>query len=240
MVNFIYGEDINQNMDLKLGGCNVIDILIGGIESGIITTIYGPPGTGKSNICLLLASKIAQEKKIIYIDTEGGFSIERLKQINSNYGEILDKIIILKPTNFAEQRKAIRLLKEMVDNDIGMIIVDTFTMLYRVELGSQEELYSSNKELGKQLVLLNEVARKKNIPILITNQVYADFNNPGSVNMVGGELMKYGCKCILEIKKGRNSYRSLCVKKHRSVQEEKEIKFKITNSGFEMVDPLHL
>lgn len=225
-------------MELKIGGCNVLDSLIGGVESGIITTIYGPPGSGKSNICLFLASEIAKEKKVIYIDTEGGFSIERLKQINQNYGEILDKIIILKPTNFSEQRKAIRLLGEMVDENTGIVIIDTISMLYRVELGSQEELYSSNKELGKQIVLLSEIARKNNIPVIITNQVYADFNNPGSVNMVGGDFIKYGCKCILEIKKGRNSYRSLCVKKHRSEKEEKEIKFRIVNSGFELLDSL--
>src|SRR3989344_6355980 len=98
-------------MDVKIvSGCEVIDRLIGGIENNLITAIYGPPGSGKSNFCLIFANEIAKSKKVIYIDTEGGFSIERFKQINPNYEELLNNIIILKPTNFGEQRKAVRIL----------------------------------------------------------------------------------------------------------------------------------
>ena len=223
-------------MDVKItSGCEVIDELIGGVENNLITAIYGPAGSGKSNFCLLFANQIAKNKKVIYIDTEGGFSIERFKQINPNYEDLLNNIIILKPTNFAEQRKAVRILKEIVNESIGVIIVDTISMLYRAEIASQEELYSTNKELGKQIVLLTEIARKNNIPVIITNQVYSNFKSPGEVEMVGGDLLKYGSKCLLEIKKGRNSIRKLIVRKHRSIPEEKEITFRIVESGFELI-----
>jgi DNA repair protein RadB len=221
-------------MDLRIKtGCEVIDLLIKGIESNIITTIYGPSGSGKSNLCLMVASHLAREKKVIYVDTEGGFSVERLKQLNPELEIVLDNIILMQPTNFEDQRKAVRMLKELATDKIGLIIIDTLTMLYRVELGTQEETFAANRELGKQIVLLSEIARKKNIPVLITNQVYANFENSG-VTMVGGTLIKYGSKCILELKKHK-SFRSLILKKHRSLPE-KIVNFRIINSGVEIID----
>jgi DNA repair protein RadB len=225
-------------MDLKISsGCEVLNSLIGGIEAGIITTIYGPFASGKSNLCLMLASAVAKEKKVIFIDTEGGFSVERLRQISGEYFEkVIDNIIILRPTNFDEQKKAIRLLNGMTDEKIGAIIVDTISMLYRVEIGGKEESYVANKELGKQIVLLSEIARKRNIPVLIANQVYADFKNPGKVVMVGGDLLKYGSKCIIEILKHRGC-KTLVLKRHRSIGS-KSVNFNIVESGFKEVDKI--
>ena len=74
----------------------VDDFLNGGYESNIITTIYGPSGAGKTNLCLLAAVKVAESgKKVIFIDTEGGIAVERIKQISSNYQQVLEKIIFL-------------------------------------------------------------------------------------------------------------------------------------------------
>jgi len=53
-----------------------------GHERDIITTIYGPAGTGKTNFCMLVAiSQAKKGNKVIFVDAEGGFSVERLKQI---------------------------------------------------------------------------------------------------------------------------------------------------------------
>ncbi len=119
---------------------------------------------------------------------------------------------------------------------IGLIVVDTISMLYRLELGTQEEVYEVNKSLGRQIGILSEIARKHYIPVLITNQVYADFDNPGNVNMVGGDLLKYGSKCLIELKRARSGIRCALLKKHRSLPEGKEVTFRIVNSGLELID----
>ena len=56
-------------------GSRILDnMLHGGYEKDIITTIYGPAGSGKTNLCLLCAMNTAREgKKVIYIDTENNF-----------------------------------------------------------------------------------------------------------------------------------------------------------------------
>ena len=78
----------------------------GGYEKDVITLFYGPYASGKSNFVMLAACYQAKKgKKIIYIDTEAGFSIDRINQITGNLPEfVLKNIVILKPTNFQEQK----------------------------------------------------------------------------------------------------------------------------------------
>jgi DNA repair protein RadB len=76
--------------DNKLAtGSKVLDeMLKGGYEKDIITTIYGPAGAGKTVLCILCAINVARSgKKVVYVDSEGGFSLERLKQIASHISQ---------------------------------------------------------------------------------------------------------------------------------------------------------
>ncbi|MCH7974878.1 MAG: hypothetical protein IH949_13540, partial [Bacteroidetes bacterium] len=113
--------------------------------------------------------------------------------------EVLGKIIFFNPVNFTEQKDIFENLRDTVNEHIGMVIVDSISMLYRLELGRSEEVYEVNSALGRQIAYLVEIARRKKIPVLITNQVYADFDNRDHVKMVGGDLLKYGSKCLLEL-----------------------------------------
>ena len=218
-------------------GSKVLDSMLdGGYEKEVITTIYGPAGSGKTTLCMLCSVNIARNgKKVIYVDCEGGFSLERLKQIassiNLDYKKILDNIIFLKPVSFEEQKKSFEKLRGLVNDRIGLIVVDTIAFLYRLELGKSEEAYDTNRELGKQISYLTEIARNKNIPILIANQVYTDFNEKDKVNIVGGDILKYGSKCLLELQITPNGNRRAIVRKHRSLQSEREIIFKIVEGG---------
>ncbi|HLD04978.1 MAG TPA: DNA repair and recombination protein RadB [Candidatus Nanoarchaeia archaeon] len=209
-------------------------LLEGGYEKGVITAIYGPGGSGKSLLCMLCAAHSIKNQKIIYIDTEEGFSVTRFKQVCEDYPNVLDKIIFLKPTNFTEQTQSIQQLKEiLVKQKIGLIVMDTISMHYRAELNDQ-----IGKELNSQFVLqlrdLIEIARKKEIPVLVTSQVYSDLNEKDKLNIVGGLMIKNMSKCIIEIKK-MDGKRMAVVRKHRSLPEGKEISFKITEKGIEEV-----
>src|SRR3989344_5240089 len=81
--------------------------LYGGYERGIITMIAGPPGSGKTNFAILAACSLAKkDSKIIFIDTEGGFSVDRVKQIvGDDYEKILRNFFLLEPKSFEEQKK---------------------------------------------------------------------------------------------------------------------------------------
>lgn len=224
-------------MDKLPTGSRILDkMLNGGYETDIITTIYGPAGSGKTNLCILCAINSARlKKKVIYIDTENNFSLERFKQIcssiNLNYAKILNDLVFLRPSSFEEQKKTFEKLNDILNNKMGLVIIDSIAMLYRLEMGKSKDIYNINAELGKQIAFLKEIAGKKNIPVLITNQVYADFEDKEKINMVGGDLLKYGSKCLIELQITPSGNRRAVLRKHRSIPEETEITFKIVEGG---------
>src|SRR3989338_3364910 len=86
-------------------GSDIFDgLLDGGFEKGVITTIYGPGGSGKTNLCMLTLIRMAGTgKKIIYIDTESSFSVERLGQITKYNDKVLQNTLFFRPHTFEEQ-----------------------------------------------------------------------------------------------------------------------------------------
>ena len=228
------------------GSHDINKFLEGGYENDIITLLYGPSASGKSNFVLLAASHNAKkDKKIVFIDTEGSFSIDRINQITSGLPEfVLKNIVILKPTSFAEQKQSFfKLLKEIKSNqNIGLVIVDSMTMLYRLELAEARKqgfdaVKQVNNDLANQMKALYEIARKREIPVLITGQVYNDFlseedwqaGKQAGVNIVGGDLMKYYSKCAIELQ-NRGGKKKAIIRKHRSLPE-RELNFEIVNEG---------
>jgi len=217
---------------ISAGSYDLNKWLFGGYETDIITVIYGDSGSGKTNFCLLAAvSQAKKGNKVIYIDTEGGFSSERIKQLSpEDYKEILNNIFLLKPTNFDEQKKAFEELLKYLKNEISLIVVDGMTILYRLEFAAAREtndgMQKINSELVKQMRTLAEIARKREIPILVTNQIYKWEDEK---KMVGGDILKYWSKCHIELENDKG-HRSAILKKHRSMPE-KTLEFQITQDG---------
>lgn len=238
--------EVPKSVKISTGSFDFNKWLYGGYESGIVTMIAGPPASGKTNLCLLVSCSQAKKKnKVIYFDTEGGFSVERIKQMaGENYEEVLGNIILVEPVSFDEQKKQLFKLADTIKKDkIGLIVVDGMAMLYRLELGdaiqdkNNEKAKDVNRDLARQMKILSEVSRRNNIPVIITNQVYNEFlsreemeeGKKRGVNLVGGDLMKYWCKCIIELKNDNNRKKAVLLK-HRSLPV-KEIAFEIREKG---------
>ena len=220
---------------ISAGSYDLNKWLHGGYESDVVTVIYGPPGTGKTNFCLLTAvSQAKKGNKIIYIDTEGGFSTERIKQLSLDTDKILKNIFLLKPTNFQEQKESFKTLLKHLKDEISLIVVDSMTILYRLDFAEArekeqnkiEEIQKINTQLVSQIKTLVEIARKREIPVLITNQVY---NWEKESKMVGGDILKYWAKCLIELS-NENGKRSAKLIKHRSLPET-SLSFQIINEG---------
>lgn len=229
---------------ISTGSYDLNTWLYGGYEKDIITMIAGPPGSGKTNFAILAACSQAKKgNKVLFIDTEGGFSIERVKQITEDkYEESLKNILLLKPTNFREQADVINSLKlKLKKESIGLIIIDGMAMLYRLEIADSrnddEQIRSINNEVAKQMRDLAEIARKQEIPIIITNQVYSQFISDEELkrgvqkeaNIIGGDLFKYLSKCIIELSNENRSKKAVLLK-HRYLPQ-REIFFEIGNKG---------
>ncbi len=223
---------------ISTGSDALNDLLDGGFEPGIISTVYGPSGAGKTNIVLMAAVTVASSgKKVIFIDTEGGFSVERLRQLCDDHQKVLGNIMFLQPTTYKEQLETITKLPQLINDRIGLIVLDSVAMLYRLEMGSRENPMDVNRELGLQLSYLTQIARQHGIPVLVTTQVYSMFDEREKVGISGGDLIRYGSKCLIELQVLKSGRRRAVIRKHRHLPEEKDIYFEIVNEGLKTVTP---
>ena len=225
-------SDITKNGNIPLE-CSIDSIIGGGIEKGTITQFYGPPGSGKTNIALKMLVQCAKNgKKAVFIDTEGGLSIERMKQISGDqFDDIAGNIIVLEPTTFEEQYEAIKKIEHSLksgEKDIDLIILDSAVALYRLKEGGQTEI---NRDLSKQMGLLSMIARKYDIAVVVTNHIYSIFDEEGAIEPIGGTILKYWSKIIIELVKDENGERFAILKRHRSKPDGLKVKFEIVNRG---------
>lgn len=206
----------------------LLQVLGGNLPKETITTVYGPPACGKSTLCFeYCVSYLQQGKKVIYIDTEGGFSPERVMQLYPKVS--LQDIIVLSPKSFEDQTKLIKSLNKHIKsaNHIGLVIVDSLVMLYRLKLGGAPQ--KINSELGEQLRLLTEISRTFHIPVLVINQMYHNFETK-EAKMVGGMVIEYWSKTIVEITPEGEFFKML-LKKHKFKPSGEECLFKIEGNG---------
>ncbi|MBQ9159973.1 MAG: DNA repair and recombination protein RadB [Methanobrevibacter sp.] len=217
----------NSSLDAMLGG---------GFEKGVITQIFGPPSSGKSNITLTLAVNVAKTgKKAIYIDTEGGISIDRIRQIaGSEFSNVANNIIVFEPTSFLEQNDTLKSIDAWLrrnHEDVDLIVLDSAVALYRVDDMKSSKL---NKELGKQMGVLSKIARQYDISVVLTNQIYNAFDEEGNndIKAVGGTILQYWSKVIIQLERGEETNQRIAtLRRHRSIAEGKQAIFSIASIG---------
>jgi DNA repair protein RadB len=110
----------------------------------------------------------------------------------------------------------------------SLVIVDSIAVLYRLEEDKDV------KELGRQLAKLLRIARKYNIPVLMTNQIYTDIDTGRNVP-IGGDVLRYWAKISIELDK-REGIRTAILRKHKFVPDGLKMIFRITDKGMETVN----
>ena len=214
-------------------GSKALDGLLGGgFEVGTISQIFGEPASGKTNICIQLAVNVLREgKRVIYIDTEG-FSVERFRQIAGPDAEKLaNHFILFSPMSFEEQYSAIKETEKLVQQNVGLIILDSATAFYRLELESKDSMLLK-RELANQVTALLGMARKYNVAVVITNQIYMDVDKE-ELRAVGGNMLEHISKAIVQLSRTGIGTRMAVIKKHRSMAEGRSAEFKIISNGVE-------
>ena len=221
----------------KIPSNSALDVLLGGgFEKGTLTQIFGPPSSGKSNIALTLAVNVAKNnRKVIYIDTEGGISIDRVRQISgADFSRVANNIIVFEPTSFTEQDDNLRSINVWLrknHENVDLLVLDSAVALYRVDDMKSTKL---NKELGKQMGILSKIARTYDIAVVLTNQIYNAFDEEGNngIRAVGGTILQYWSKVILQLERGEDiNQRVATLVRHRSIPEGKKATFSITSNG---------
>jgi len=163
-------------------GCISLDNLLqGGIECGEVTLLYGESATGKTTACIQAATSIATRGlKVLFIDSDNSFTQQRFHQIAGETSRSLSELIMLFfPDTFEEQRILVESLNNYVTPQLGMVVIDSMSTLYRAAFSKVESVFDLNRDLTRQLAYLADLTRSKEIACLITSQVHARLNSVG-------------------------------------------------------------
>lgn len=212
--------------------CDALDTLLdGGVESSCVTLIYGEAGTGKTNLCLVLARNVAKQgKKVVYLDTEG-VSLDRFRQVSGEgFENLLKSVLFFEANSFDEQEKMVDKAIKLAEGnlDVELIIIDSLTMFYR--LTAREEERTERRSLTSQSVKLLGIARKRDIPVVLTSQVYTDVERK-TFESLGGHSLHHNAKTIISLEKVSPGRRKAVLKKHRHIAEGKSADFKLVETG---------
>ena len=200
-------------------GCHALDkMLEGGLTRGDVTLVYGEAETGKTSLAIQCAVNTARAGyKAIFVDSDGTFSPVRLSQIAyKDIDEVAPSITLVKPTTFQEQALAIDRLDEYLTKTVGLVIVDTVTSLYRIELGGPKKTFTLNRELGRQVACLAQIAKTRKVAVLINSQVRSVFLE-GVVTMepVATRVLKFWADIVLDLKHtGQSRIMKAVLEKH--------------------------
>ena len=185
-------------------GCISLDKLLeGGFPAESVSLIYGEAETGKTSLAVQCAVNCARRgSKSLFIDTDGTFAYERLSQIAEyDYQKISPLMIIMRPTTFEDQSQAIDHLEKVINKKFELIVVDTATSLYRVELSDKKETYAANRELNRQLAVLTQIAKTCGVAVLVVSQV-RNVPRGETVEMkpVATRVLNYWSEVILDMR----------------------------------------
>ena len=217
-------------------GCISLDkLLVGGFPAETVSLVYGEAETGKTSLAVQCAVNCARRGyKSLFIDTDGTFSYERLSQIAEyDYERISPLMIIMRPTTFLEQSRAVDHLEKVINRKFGLIVVDTVTSLYRVELDAPKETYAANRELNRQLAVLTQIAKTVGIAVLIVSQVRSvPLGERTEMRPVATRVLNYWSDVVLDMRQtGQTRVIQVFREKHQKIKGKGTIYVNIENSG---------
>ncbi len=196
-------------MEFLATGCEKLDILLGGgIPLGLITLFYGEASTGKTALALRMAVEVGRKGfTVIYVDSDSSLLPSRVASIfkGLNVEELEDLgILVFRPWDFNEQRTLVEDLETYLKGGNKLVVIDSVTNLYRLAL-TEGEAFKLNKELGRHLAFLAELAARRGLAVLCTAQVHSK-PDIGVVEPVAKRVLTYWAGAIMRLElKGANA-----------------------------------
>jgi DNA repair protein RadA len=226
-LGFKTGEDAMKKREstgkISTGSNELNKLLGGGIETQAITEAFGEFGSGKSQIGFEIAvnAQLPPEQgglggDVVFIDTEGTFRPERIKQIAEAKGlhaeDFLRKIRVARAYSSDHQMLLAEKVEELIQKqgvNVRLVIVDSLTALFRSEFTGRGTLADRQQKINKHLHTLQRLADKYNLAIYITNQVMANpaifFGNP--TQPIGGHIIGHASTYRLYLRKSKGEKR---------------------------------
>ena len=213
-----------SNIITIITGSKNLDNLLGGrgVESRAITEAFGAYGSGKTQLGSTLAVNVqlpveqgGANGKCVFIDTEGTFRPERIRQIaeaiGANPEKVLKNIFVARAFNSDHQILLLEKISEMIKNGepIKLLIVDSLTAHFRAEFAGRGQLADRQQKLNKYMHTLMKLAEQHNLAVYVTNQVMANpaqmFGDPTTA--IGGNIVGHASTYRIYFRRGKKDSR---------------------------------
>ena len=226
-------------------GCSTVDDLLGGgLERGAVTQIYGPPAADRARLVLPAAVDVAARGgSALYVDTEG-LSVDRLEQLAAaraadapdiTVEDLASRIIITEAYDFDDQAEAVRDAAEFAER-VDLVVLDSATGFYRLAR-DDDDGGAALRDVARQVTHLLSIARKHDLAVAITNQVYSDPESESErPRPLGGHTLTHWSGVVLRVERFRAGNRRTTLEKHRSKPAGDTARFRITETGLEGVE----
>lgn len=139
-----------------------------GIVPGSLTLLSGEPGIGKSTLTLQIANNIAKNRKVLLISGE-----ESIDQIAQRASRLKLKEKNLEAIN---EHNLETILETIKVSNTDFAIIDSIQVISSLDIPSQAGSVSQVRYCTEQIM---ELAKRKNIPIIIIGHVTKDGNLAG-------------------------------------------------------------
>jgi len=203
-------------------GSKALDELLGGgVETQALTETHGAFGSSKTQLAHQLAVNVqlpqnrgGLEGGCVYIDTEGTFRPERIKQmadaLKLNPEKVLKNIYVARAYNSDHQVLLAEKAPEIIQKKrIKLIVVDSLMSLFRSDYTGRGELASRQQKLNRHLHTLQKIADIHNVSVYVTNQVMANpailFGDPTTA--IGGHVLGHAATFRLYLRKSKQNTR---------------------------------
>jgi len=184
-------------------------------ETASIIHIWGDIGVGKTTMCYSCAlSKLAQGKKVVYVNTKSPFNSNRFKQIMQNYPPFDEyNFILYNPTTFSQQTEILMNLEFLIleeintfhNTSVGLIILDDASILRHLELKTKEYNQKMLRVLNTTIASLDFIRKTYEIPVLITNRsVIRVINDQNFSQPASNAIMEYWAKYRIHLERTTN------------------------------------
>jgi RecA/RadA recombinase len=184
---------VRLNLILPSGVSLIDRILNGGLHTGLFTHIFGEAAGGKTTLALQFVRNAQRlDFGTIYVNSENSSPVERLEQMTTqSFSDIEDSVKILLPKGFREQGALIDDLELYLRDNTKLVIIDTLTRYYRLELEDKKTNYVKHRELNRQAGVLKGLARNHDIVVLVLNQVRARLGEGADFEPVAKNILDY-------------------------------------------------
>jgi DNA repair protein RadA len=222
------------------------DLLAGGIETKAMTELVGEYGAGKTQICLKLCvmTQLSPEQgglsgSVLFFDTEGTFSAQRIHQMAQamelDPDPILDGILVSRVYTSDHQILLLdHSFKICREEGIKLVVVDSLISHFRSEYIGRESLAERQQKLNNYLHKLLRLAEIYNLAVVITNQAQANpnafFGNPD--RPAGGHVLAHACTHRVMLRKSKGPKRIARIFDSPYIPD-RECVFRISEKGIE-------